>query len=420
MNLNIRKDIIVNIAIILFAFWAYFLFSIGNSLIVFSMPWLILILLLLCITLGSSLKIRRINIVNILFLSYLIFSLLNTIKYQDYFMAIRFCFYYFYGIFLFNLLSSNIRWVKICMKIFVIFSLVYALFTIYSFFFPDSYYKIAELYFTQKQFNVIKSLMNTNGYSGLAGQTGNNGFMMSIGIGIIFCSLHFNKEKKYKIKMILLSVILLAVLLTAKRSFLIINAVICLGYCLNKVNLKNIIKHLLLGSFILLTVISVIVFMNTQKEVNVFNTIFDFSGDISSGRFDLYKEAWRQFGMSPIIGNGIQSFKILSNIISPSGGTLETHNIYFQLLCETGILGLVGFISILYFNLTKVITLRRYEVIEKKYKVILTTSLYIQILFILYGMFGNPMNDVQMLFIYFVFSAIPFGLESDLKILGGN
>lgn len=65
----------------------------------------------------------------------------------------------------------------------------------------------------------------------------------------------------------------------------------------------------------------------------------------SSSRLLLFGAAVTLFLSSPIIGIGYGNFKELyATIIPVSGGTLDSHNLYLQLLAETGILGLAAFL----------------------------------------------------------------------------
>lgn len=77
-----------------------------------------------------------------------------------------------------------------------------------------------------------------------------------------------------------------------------------------------------------------------------------------------------------------------------------THNIYLQLLCETGIVGLILFIIPILTGYVKTIILLCHakNVQVKRY---LRISLYMQTFFIIYGFTGNPLYDHNFLFAYY-------------------
>lgn len=109
--------------------------------------------------------------------------------------------------------------------------------------------------------------------------------------------------------------------------------------------------------------------------------------DIGSGRSVLFQRAWELFLTNPFWGIGWGNFDGSLREV-----TLSVHNSYLQLLCETGIAGLVLFIIPL--AATFVYTERklrksvRYNAANIT-KFCLSISLYIQLFFILYSLTGS-------------------------------
>ncbi len=417
MKMNITDEKLIKLGTLIFIIWAYLLFSIGNKLILLSIPVLIITLLILIIGDKKTIKLNSAILLNYLFFVYLIFSLsVMILNNSDIYNSIRFCSYFFYGILFFAILSKNSKWGLMALDCFIVFSAMYAIFTLYAVFFPEPYLKIAHALFSEQQYTVISWLMRTNGYSGIAGQTANNAFMMSLGFAGLFCIIHYGEKRNVLLHYFLLITIVTAMFFTGKRSFLLIN-LLCIVFLISRDNFKKYFKNILSGIIAFFPIFIITSKINNISGLNIFERLFNTSGDISSGRFSLYKEAWIQFGNSPIIGNGIQSFKLLSNIRGPNNSILEVHNIYLQLLCETGIIGLLIFLFIIYINYQKVlisIKRTRDRFVNKSNMLLLNFSLYIQTLFIIYGLFGNPINDINMLFVYFMVAAIPYGLELNL------
>ena len=79
--------------------------------------------------------------------------------------------------------------------------------------------------------------------------------------------------------------------------------------------------------------------------------------DRGNGRSELWSVAWQMAGDHPIRGVGINNFRVRSHDYAQTSGPLEfaefltdepkvVHNVYLELLAETGILGLVLFLAV--------------------------------------------------------------------------
>ena len=82
---------------------------------------------------------------------------------------------------------------------------------------------------------------------------------------------------------------------------------------------------------------------------------FVFEDDVSNGRTPLYQIALDEFMQSPIWGNGIASFD------NYSGG--YPHNLFLQMLCETGILMFIP-VSLLVYKAFMIMILRKESAID--------------------------------------------------------
>jgi O-antigen ligase len=125
------------------------------------------------------------------------------------------------------------------------------------------------------------------------------------------------------------------------------------------------------------------------------------SGDVTLGRIKRLNESLQIFKMHPIMGIGWNGssyyFEQSSDIF------INVHNIYAQLLCETGIIGATLYYAFFISNLIyaiKVIKCVKNEKINEKDKNVICTAFMIQVFFLLYGFTGNPLYDFQMLFPY--------------------
>lgn len=131
--------------------------------------------------------------------------------------------------------------------------------------------------------------------------------------------------------------------------------------------------------------------------------------DTYSGRTSLYFLALRLFSESPLIGIGWGNYRTFTMGIfhSFSVNTFDAHNVYLQLLCETGIVGLLTYLASVMISLFRSIKMRRY--ISEQSTVsenLCDFALFLQLFYILYSISGNPLYDYQFLITYFVGVAI--------------
>ena len=136
------------------------------------------------------------------------------------------------------------------------------------------------------------------------------------------------------------------------------------------------------------------------------------------GRTELYDEALRLFKNHKLFGNGWMSYFVetentIGRVYEAQYSRMMAHNIYLQLLAETGIIGLSTF---LYLFLCKVITISKRilnisidSLCGQEYSKYIACLLYLLIFFLLYGFSGNPLYDAYMYFIAFLCMA---GLQS--------
>ena len=122
------------------------------------------------------------------------------------------------------------------------------------------------------------------------------------------------------------------------------------------------------------------------------------NGDVLNGRTDLWKYSFDMFKENPIFGLGYSSY---TEYCYSQGYYYDylAHNIYIQLLGEVGIVGFTLFIAFFINALIKTVkSIKREENIETLY--LLYFSLFMQIVFLVYGLTGNPLYFSQQMIIY--------------------
>jgi O-antigen ligase len=111
------------------------------------------------------------------------------------------------------------------------------------------------------------------------------------------------------------------------------------------------------------------------------------------------------FKDKPIIGYGINTFnKAFSDnvgyVYQGSRWNMYAHSMYYELLGETGIVGIVLFGFFMFYSLVYSLRLFKNSCLSNVWKGLLWFSISLQILFIVYGYSGNVLYDKAQLFTY--------------------
>ena len=273
---------------------------------------------------------------------------------------------------------------------------------------------------------VIAPLLYTSSAVGrLAGKTGilSNGLFTYAGItgcflvpGLFAFLVSYRNKKKNAYFWIMLSVMALSIILINKRGFILDIAISLLVVFLvarqseGKIKLR--LNRVLLVTISILIIISVLFAMYMsiplvrQSVTNIMDKFADDDGTLS-GRTELYDLALRLFRQHPILGIGWGNFREQSLHVyrATSTSTYETHNVYLQLLCETGIVGLSAFLITTIWML--MYTIRRFLRVNAMYpdseeSLALRLSMYMQLFFITYCFSGNPLYDYVFVVTYFI------------------
>ncbi len=128
----------------------------------------------------------------------------------------------------------------------------------------------------------------------------------------------------------------------------------------------------------ILLMILIAIFNPGIKERNIDKTINQLSESGGNQSVTLFSSvhqshilgAWRMFIDNPLVGQGPKMFRVLCNDVKFSNGDINTcsthpHNLYLQLLGETGLLGLL-FILIICFSIVKLILNHIFLFIKKR------------------------------------------------------
>ena len=253
--------------------------------------------------------------------------------------------------------------------------------------------------------------LNNNIFSGILFERAFAAFVLNLGI-IAIISEYFSENKISKFKFISLILIIIALCCTGKRMLFLIFVIILFMFVILNWNKKYLAKYIKLLPVIILFLISIFAFFpNTTK---VFERFSDNSvNTIDTRNNDFWKYTFDMFKSRPIYGYGINSF--IPYILSfRSDSIYNAHNIYFQLLGETGIIGFLLFLSLEFSNVIFTLNLLK-KCNEKSIKTILNFSLAVQILFILYGITGNTLYEFSQITIYLLTIAINSNIRKEIS-----
>ena len=323
------------------------------------------------------------------------------------FLLIGFCFIIFY--------SRRISDYWITMTVISALSIFFAFTVIIQFVFPSAYYVLLAI-LPYSFSSVVRS--NISGEA--MGLTTNPGFSAGYVIsGLIVCFSHYQSGKKLSRGFFFqIAVLSLALLLTGKRGPTLFMALtLALVYLVPQKGSKKIKRLWVLFGIAMLMVILYLIFYNQliripiiQQISNTVNGIAN-GDDVSSKRGDLSRWALKLFFNHPLTGIGWGSFRTTVVGTVTSNKMLDTHNIYLQLLCETGIIGFlcVGSTLFLFWNLTRKMFIECYRSSTDALigvRPFMFFSFAYQTYFLLYGLTGNPLYDQHYQIIYFIACSI--------------
>jgi O-antigen ligase len=298
-------------------------------------------------------------------------------------------------------LSRKTSWIESWMRITVLLGCIYAVGSLYFYLFPHAYSVMTSFY----GFAPAGTNNGIYGYrAGLADQNSQNAIYLVFPILVVVSSFFVKKEDRKK-KIVLVGVLLFALLLTIKRAVLMFGIV---ALCVVYVNMDKQRKTNKMLRLIMLGIVAIVAFTVAAETIPAINdVVLRFSGmgsDVSSqNRLLMWGLAWSLFWRNPIFGIGLWGYQNSYYFNLFSAGTnslyaaLNVHNVYLQVLCEFGIVGMIVYIYAIVTSLyTTFVTLRdiKAKTDNAHYVHTLSLSLVIQVLYILYSLTGNCLYDI--------------------------
>lgn len=321
--------------------------------------------------------------------------------------------------------SKREDWIDKFFKIIMFVGIFYAFFTIISFISSDFYFNF--LYPTLSSISTRVATRLANYYSlgymtGITAHYSTNGIYIGLGIIPFFVCVIMEKDyiKKGRLAtFIAFILIFLALALTGKRAhliFTIVALIIVMYFYYSDQKYSRAIK--ILFYLLVAALIVYIVSLFIPQVLNVYNRILEglAENNIDNGRAELSEYALLAFSSAPIFGHGWSWFSQYNTI---SHGD-HTHNTYYQLLCETGVIGFAFYIVFFVFMLIRAIVLltkicRRKQNYQSRDRVVVSSAVAYEIFFLMYMVTGNPLYEFSCYMPLFLFVAAVETIRGRIK-----
>ena len=267
-----------------------------------------------------------------------------------------------------------------------------------------SFFSIAEKLLDTNAFSAIQTFYARDVICGIGGYSNVSSYVIGILFVISFAYLFelVRKRKAHESKVSIWKIYFLIALLvfciylitiTGKRGILV--ATIIASFVIFLMNIRY-NRKLLWPAIILFIILIAAIFLFVQYSVAgqiMWQRFFANDGDITTGRTDIYTYALQNWKSWMLFGNGTSEGLLNAESIGISGGL---HNIYIQIFYEHGIVGgSIYFIWMIY-NLLNV-----FKQLKHFGNVLwIFISCGIQVFFLVYGLFGNPLFEYYELFFY--------------------
>ncbi|ODA39135.1 O-antigen ligase family protein [Desulfosporosinus sp. BG] len=317
-------------------------------------------------------------------------------------------------------ISKRYIWLENAYKVIPVFGFVYVIGTFFFLAFPSLYSVMIDIW----GYIPSGTENGTLGYrSGFADNYSANGIYIAVVALVLWTLIFCRKKKDEKLKVnkklvIASGFVVIALLLTAKRAHLLFSVVsVAISYFL--ISKKKLTSKL--SKFIGLALVAIIGYYWLSYYVPALGDTFARfmeTDDISNGRYQLWGLAYSSFLEHPIMGIGWCGFRYMdaSKSYALAGGYVDAHNVYIQLLCETGVIGFAICINIILSTYIKSFRLIRnfgQQLTSDEFGS-MAVSISLQTFVILYSFTGNCLYDRTFL-IYLFACAIQMSISYKLK-----
>ena len=311
---------------------------------------------------------------------------------------------------LFCISSQNSEdWIKPLIKYNIFFGVFYILMTFLMRVNSNLYYNLVpNLYTYETRFG----FWYEQGYmTGITDHNSTNGMVLA-NVFIFISGIYFAKKdikRKTFLPFLIMTLAVIAIFMTGKRAHLLFSilAVLLTYYIYGKNEKNHQSKYILI--VVAMGVILFLLYLFVPQVQAVVSRFSDISEDENILiRLEFWKNSLIAFKENTLLGIGW--FGFINSIAPQLGYTGNSHNVYIQVLCETG---LIGAIFIYGWMILALVSTIRYvqRMVKDKFghtlwqRTIMFVSLSYQLYFIMYCVTGNPLYDVYTYQLYFVLSS---------------
>ncbi len=300
---------------------------------------------------------------------------------------------------------STSDWIDMFLKGATILGMMHAVSTIVLRFTPGIYLGvIAPMY--RSSYSKLVSWYSQGCMPGLASHYTLNGIYLTIGL-FASTALAIKYMDLYKIKgFIIPMVFILALLLTGKRAHLFFALIVLYAlYYLYLSYDKRTRALKMIGIALVVLFVGIVIILYVPSLSTAFTRMQDSleEGDITNTRTTFWALALMLFREHPFKGIGWGQFLTYSE--SLLGYRANVHNNFFQLLCETGVIGFLVYVGWVIFYLVRTIwifTKIRVASNDNEKIVNIAFCFAFQLFFLMYFFTGNPLYDKETFIPYFL------------------
>ncbi len=231
----------------------------------------------------------------------------------------------------------------------------------------------------------MRALTSGGAIAGLAFEKAYAAFICNLGLGMIFAEYICHKSYKYIIQSL---IVMVALMMTGKRTLFIIPIAVLLIYVILFSKNNKLIK--LAGVGLGITIFIIGAYVLVPGASLIIDRIVNSEGDVLSGREVFWNYAMEMFRQNPLFGKGFLSFNDYAFYQGfryyGERWNYQAHNVYIQLLAETGIVGFLLMTLLIILMLFKIIS-----VVKEKPVFWNILLIYWIILFGVYSFTGNTL-----------------------------
>ena len=310
-------------------------------------------------------------------------------------------------------LSHSQKWIKPFLFVCLIYSVEHIFFTILFYFIPE-FYKEEILPLFPDSLKELTWQFEHKQMAGLTFHYSTNAGYLTFGLFLVLSQLMKEKKntKNWYIYLGILVANIIAILMTGKRAHVFFTLFV-VGSLFLILNGKFILNNK--GKTCAMLGIASIIGFFAFKYIDLLSAPAERliegieNGNLFYTRKPMYTLAIDLFKGHELIGNGWGTYKYFYNevIVEKERDLMDAHNIYLQMLCEIGILGILLIMTLfgyLYFKMFKLIK------DKNENSSIIYMLFMLQSFILLEGIVGNPIYDIQEIVPYmFVVSAFLAG-----------